>query len=125
MQFRRWLLALLTLAAIATTTEPLAAQAQRVVTDAQASQYVGQVVTVEGVVAQVGHSRRSNTTFLDFGARYPNSTFVAVIFASAADRFPNPDQWEGRRVRVTGRVRMYQGKPEIALDTPSQLVAAP
>ena len=125
MHLRRSPLPLLLLAILTATAKPLAAQEPRVITIAQASQYVGQTVTVEGVVAQVGHSRRSNTTFLDFGARYPNSTFVAVIFASAADRFPNPDQWEGRRVRVTGRVRMYQGRPEIILDTPSQLVAAP
>ena len=125
MHSRRLLLPLLLLATLAATAERLVAQQPRVVSDSQAAQYVGQTVTVEGIVAQVGHSRRSNTTFLDFGARYPNSTFVAVIFASAADRFPNPDQWEGRRVRVTGRVRMYQARPEIILDTPSQLVAAP
>ena len=112
-------------AAIAATSGSVAAQEQRVITIAQASHSVGQTVTIEGQVAQVSHSGKSNTTFLNFGARYPNQTFAAVIFASAADRFPNPAQWEGRNVRVTGRVRLYQGRPEIVLDVPSQLVAAP
>ena len=93
----------------------------RIVPDSQAAQYVGQTVTVEGTVAQVSVSQRSNTTFLNFGDRYPNHTFTAVIFRSAAARFPNPQQWEGKRVRVTGTVRLYRGKPEIVLDNPSQI----
>lgn len=97
----------------------------RVVPDSQAAQYVGQTVTVEGTVARVSFSRRSTTTFLNFGQAYPNQVFTAVIFRSAASRFPNPQQWEGKRVRVTGTVRLYQGKPEIVLETPSQLTAAP
>jgi DNA/RNA endonuclease YhcR with UshA esterase domain len=114
--------ALLIIASVA--AKPLTAQITRIA-DADAARYVGQTVTVEGVVVQVSHSRKSNTTFLNFGGRYPNHTFNAVIFASVAGRFPAADQWEGRRVRVTGRVRMYQGKPEVVLDQPSQLVAAP
>ena len=103
---------------------PARAQAQTVRPE-DAAQYVGQVVTVEGQVAQVSVSRRSNTTFLNFGARYPDHVFTAVIFRSAAGAFPNAAQWEGRRVRVSGRVRMYRGKPEIVLESPSQLAAAP
>jgi len=91
----------------------------------EAARYVGQVVTVEGQVVQVSVSRQSNTTFLNFGGRYPDHVFVAVIFRSAASAFPDPTQWEGRRVHVRGRVRMYRGKPEIVLDSPSQLAAAP
>jgi hypothetical protein len=101
------------------------AQQPRVVSDSQAAQYVGQTVTVEGTVAQVSVSRRSNTTFLNFGQRYPHHTFTAVIFRSAAAQFPNPQQWEGKRVRVTGEVRLYQGRPEIVIEEPRQLALAP
>jgi DNA/RNA endonuclease YhcR with UshA esterase domain len=96
----------------------------RVVPDSLAAQYVGQSVTVEGTVVAVTVSRRSNTTFLNFGQPYPKQVFTAVIFRSAASRFPDPQQWEGRRVRVTGTVRLYQGKPEIVLDRGSQVVLA-
>jgi DNA/RNA endonuclease YhcR with UshA esterase domain len=101
----------------------LAAQ-QLVIRDSAAASHVGQTVTVEGMVASV-HVARSGTTFLNFGAAYPNQTFTAVIFQSAASRFPNVKQWDGRRVRVSGEVRLYRGKPEIVLDAPAQLVAAP
>jgi DNA/RNA endonuclease YhcR with UshA esterase domain len=96
---------------------------QRIVSDSSAHAYVGQTVTVEGTVATV-HVTRTGTTFLNFGAAYPKQTFTAVIFRPAASRFPNPQQWEGKRVRVTGQVRLYRGKPEIILEELSQLLAA-
>lgn len=98
---------------------------QGVIPDSAAAQYVGQTVTIEGTVVSVSSARRSPTVFLNFGSAYPNQTFTAVIFASATSHFPNPRQWEGKRVRVTGRVRLYRGRPEIVLDDPSQLVLAP
>jgi DNA/RNA endonuclease YhcR with UshA esterase domain len=115
---RVWVVGLLSLAA------PVSAQ-QRVVHDAEAASYVGQAVTVEGTVASVGFSRRSGTYFLNFGAAHPNQTFTAVIFRSAATSFPNPQQWEGKRVRVTGKVRLYRGKPEIVLEESSQFTTMP
>jgi len=97
---------------------------QRVVRDSEAASHVGESVIVEGTVASV-HVTRSGTTFLNFGAAYPKQTFTAVIFSSAASRFPNPQQWEGKRVRVTGKVRLYRDRPEIVLEASSQLAAAP
>lgn len=95
-----------------------------VIRDSEAASHVGQTLTVEGTVASV-HVTRSGTTFLNFGAAYPNQTFSAVIFPSAASRFPNPQQLEGKRVRVGGPVRLYRGRPEIILETSGQLVVAP
>ena len=94
------------------------------VPDSEAATHVGQTVTVEGLVATV-HVARSGTIFLNFGQPYPAQTFTAVIFRSGAGRFPDPHQWEGRRVRVTGEVRLYHGKPEIVLTVPNQIQRAP
>jgi DNA/RNA endonuclease YhcR with UshA esterase domain len=82
----------------------------------QASHYIGQMVTVEGTVLRVTVERQPNTTFLNFDAG-----FRAVILTTAANQFPNPIQWEGRRVRVTGTVELYEGRPVIILEQPSQL----
>jgi DNA/RNA endonuclease YhcR with UshA esterase domain len=98
-----------------------AALAQKVVTAQEASQHVGEVVTVTGTIGGVGHSPRSNTTFINFGAPFPSHDFTAVIFASAAKQFPNVDSWEGKTASVTGVVKMYRGKPEIVLNSPSQI----
>jgi len=97
---------------------------QSIIRDSEAATHIGQTVTVEGVVASV-HTTRTGTTFLNFGSGYPNQTFTAVIFRSSATRFPNPSQWEGKRVRVSGQIRLYRGRPEIVLEEPSQLIAAP
>lgn len=104
-------------------SDVLSAQAP-IIADSAAARHVGEAVTVEGYVAAVFTSR-TQTTFLNFGRAYPNQTFTAVIFRSAASRFPNPRQWEGQRVRVTGQVRLYQGRPEIILEQPSQIQAVP
>lgn len=82
----------------------------------QASHYIGQIVTVEGTVLRVTVDRQSNTTFLQFDAG-----FRAVILTSALGQFPNPIQWDGWRVRVTGTVELYEGRPVIILEQPSQL----
>ena len=49
---------------------PLRAQAAVVVSDTQAAQYIGQNVTVEGVVTAVSTSRKGNA-FINFGGRVP------------------------------------------------------
>jgi DNA/RNA endonuclease YhcR with UshA esterase domain len=97
---------------------------QLVIRDSEAASHVGETVTVEGTVASV-HVTRSRTTFLNFGAAYPKQTFTAVVFSSAASQFPNPQQWDGKRVRVTGKVRLYRDRPEIVLEASSQLATPP
>lgn len=49
--------------------------------------------------------------------------FTAVIFASAFSLFPaNPEKfYYGKKVRVSGFINKYKGKPEIILDDPSQI----
>ena len=94
------------------------------VPDSEAAAHVGQAVAVEGLVASV-HVSRSGIIFLNFGRPYPSQTFTAVILRAAAARFPDPHQWEGRRVRVTGEVRLYRDRPEVVLTAPNQLQPAP
>jgi DNA/RNA endonuclease YhcR with UshA esterase domain len=89
----------------------------------QAKDHIGERATVAGVVSQVSISR-GGTTFLNFGARYPNHVFTAVIFESAAAQFPEPQRWEGKLVSVSGPIRLYRGKPEIVLNSASQLQPA-
>jgi DNA/RNA endonuclease YhcR with UshA esterase domain len=98
--------------------------AGKIVSDKEAKDHIGEYLTVGGVIANVHTSGKGNT-FLNFGAPYPNQTFTAVVFSSASSRFANLHNWEGRRGRVTGMVKLYKGKPEIILERPSQLVSAP
>jgi DNA/RNA endonuclease YhcR with UshA esterase domain len=97
------------------------AQTQRQeIPDSEAAAHVGETVTVRGTVANVYTSRAGNT-FINFGRPYPNQVFTAVIFKERSRLFPNVHSLEGQEVRVTGEIRLYKGKPEIILESPSQL----
>lgn len=86
-----------------------------------AGSYNGKSVTMQGYVAAVSRSAKSNTVFMNFGEAYPNNCFTAVIFSSDLDKFPNFSSYDGKNVLLTGRVQLYQGKPEIILKEPSQI----
>ncbi len=84
-----------------------------------ASQYTGSSVTVEGVVSQV--SRSGGTTFINFGGRFPNHAFYAVILKSNSGSFSGVQSLEGRNVAISGQVEFYKGKPQIVLRSPDQI----
>ncbi len=83
--------------------------------------HVGESATVEGVVSEVHVAARSGVTFIDLGGRYPDNTFVAVIWPEDASNFPNVGALYGQMVKITGQLRLYQGKQEIILRDAGQL----
>ena len=106
-------------------TAPLAslsrAQTPLIVSDAQAEQHLGQDVTVEGVVTAVSTSRKGNT-FINFGGVYPNQTFTGWIPSGtplASDA--SLQSLQGKRIKITGRIELYRGKPEIRVLEKSQI----
>ncbi len=91
-----------------------------VITPAAASSYMGQTVTIRGVVSDV-HVTRADVTFIDMGGRYPDNAFTAVIFAENDGEFPHVRSLDGRTIEITGRVRLHRGKPEIVLRSAEQM----
>jgi DNA/RNA endonuclease YhcR with UshA esterase domain len=91
-----------------------------VVAAEDAADHVGEYVTVVGRVADVFTSDDDNT-FLNFGAAYPRHTFSATVFERYASEFNDLHGLEGKRVRITGKIRLYRDKPQIILESPSQL----
>jgi len=79
---------------------------------------------VEGTVTTVNTSP-AGTVFINFGLPYPRQTFAAIIFHRDASRFPDPKQWEGKRVVVTGKLHMYEKRPAMVLKDADQLTLAP
>ncbi len=96
----------------------VSAQAETI-TPKEASYYVGSSVTVEGVVSQV--STKGGTTFINFGGSFPNHVFYAVIFKRNSGKFSNMRAFQGKTVAITGTVESYKGKPQIILQSPSQV----
>jgi hypothetical protein len=85
-----------------------------------AAKHYGEYATVEGTIVVTHNSGKA--CFLNFHPDYKRY-FTAVIFASAFSRFPaNPENYYyGKRVRVSGNIKEYEGKPEIILNDPSQI----
>jgi DNA/RNA endonuclease YhcR with UshA esterase domain len=100
---------------------PIGAQTTTAIPANLAAGHIGQYATVEGVVAKVFTSKSGNT-FLNIGAAYPNQTFTGWIPpASSVSNSPILSGIEGKHVKITGRIEMYKGKPEIRINAASQL----
>jgi DNA/RNA endonuclease YhcR with UshA esterase domain len=67
------------------------------------------------------HQSGKGNIFLNMGGKYPNQAFTAFIPSASASQFPNPQQYEGRTVAVSGKITLYKGKPEIIVNSPSQV----
>jgi phosphatidylserine/phosphatidylglycerophosphate/cardiolipin synthase-like enzyme len=89
----------------------------------EAPRYYGRVVTVEGKIVAV--ESRTGVAFLKF-ADTPDA-FRLVFFPSSYGLFdqPFPEAYLGRRVRATGRVKIYAGYYEMIIRSPSQLEVLP
>jgi hypothetical protein len=90
---------------------------------AEAAKHVGETVKVTGRVDAVHQSGKGNI-FLNMGGKYPHQAFTAFIPTDSAAQFANPQQYEGRTVSVSGKVALYKGKPEIIVNSPSQISAS-
>lgn len=111
----------LALAVWLTAFAPLASACGGEVTDLDAANCVGQVCRVEGLVTNVSIS--NNTIVLAFGKPVPDQTFTAVIDANAGLHFDDVQTYVGQYARVTGLVKMNNGRPEVVLSHPSQLAS--
>ncbi len=114
----RYLLNLLSAAGVALLLT-ISAQAETI-SAKDAFQHVGSEMIVEGVVSQVSTSD-GGTTFINFGGRYPNHIFYAVIFRNSASQFIGVRKLEGKTVAISGVVKLYKGKPQIILSSPNQI----
>ena len=92
-----------------------------VISDTEAAQHVGQRVTVEGVVVAVTNSGKGNI-FINFGGKYPYQTFSGWIpKESELAGGSGLAGLEGKRIKISGTIELYKGKPEIKIMSKDQL----
>ncbi|MCX6741783.1 MAG: thermonuclease family protein [Candidatus Pacearchaeota archaeon] len=77
--------------------------------------FIDKTMIVEGKVIDIYQSS-SNTVFINFEKPYPNSCFTAVIFKSDLGKFDSLDIYKNKVVRVKGKIKEYEGKPEMILE---------
>ncbi len=86
----------------------------------EAGNHVGRYVTLEGEIRRAKNTGK--VTFLNFDQDWQNSVSV-VIFAEDALKFPLPPEklFPGKTVEVTGKVKVYKGRPEIIVRDPRNI----
>jgi DNA/RNA endonuclease YhcR with UshA esterase domain len=95
------------------------AEAPKRISAFDASKYDDQEMIVTGKVVQV--SVRPTITILDIDQPYPNSPFSAVVFEANAGKFTDLQKLKGQDVEISGTVTEYRNKPEIVLESPTQI----
>jgi hypothetical protein len=85
-----------------------------------AKYYEGSIITVCGKVTGT-HTGEGGVMMLNFGGAYPKNTFTAVVFADDVPKFKIAEEYEGKVLCVTGRIKIYRGKAEMVLKSLNQL----
>jgi len=96
-------------------------------TATQAKDHVGETATVCGMVASATFAARLKgaPTFLNLDKPYPDPLFTVVIWGSDRPKFYQPEvQYRGKRLCVTGSIKIFRGRPEIIVKELSQISAA-
>ena len=86
---------------------------------ADATNHYDEVMTVTGKVAQV--TIRPTVTFLNLDKPFPHSPFTVVIFHGHSSFFGDANALKGKSIEIRGKIKNYNDKPEIALDSTNQL----
>jgi DNA/RNA endonuclease YhcR with UshA esterase domain len=89
-------------------------------TPEEAKNHGGEVATVTGRVVEF--RTISGEAFLDMGKRHPKETFT--VFCAPETRISRKtlSRFEGKTISVTGKIELYQDRPEIVLTSLDQIV---
>ncbi|MGO8917144.1 MAG: hypothetical protein ACLQJR_14660 [Stellaceae bacterium] len=94
---------------------------------AEAASHVGETATVCGTVASARFAERSKaqSTFLNLEKPYPDQLFTILIFGRDREKFGTPESaLLHQHVCATGRIKLYDGRPEMIVEDPAQLTKA-
>lgn len=83
----------------------------------EADKHYGQEMIVTGRVAQV--TMRPRVIFLNLDRPFPNSPFTVVIYPGKY--LANVKALNGKSIEIRGKIKNYNDKPEIVLDSTNQL----
>jgi DNA/RNA endonuclease YhcR with UshA esterase domain len=86
---------------------------------ADAASHYDQEMIVTGRVAQI--TIRPAVTFLNIDKPFPDSPFTVVIFHGHSSFYGDANALKGKSIEITGKIKNYHDKPEIALDDMKQL----
>jgi DNA/RNA endonuclease YhcR with UshA esterase domain len=89
----------------------------------QAAAHVGETVTVVGVLTNV-HKTGGKNVLWDIGAKYPDNPMTVYVSKHDTDTIPDVTPLIGKTLAITGLIKLYQNKPEIAVTDVKQVAVA-
>jgi DNA/RNA endonuclease YhcR with UshA esterase domain len=90
----------------------------------EAAAHIGETVTVVGVLTNV-HKTPGKSILWDIGAKYPDNPMTVYVGKRDTDTIPDVTPLIGKTLAITGLLKTYQGKPEIAVTDVKQVAVAP
>jgi hypothetical protein len=92
----------------------------RVIDVAEVPAHVGSTMTVEGDVAAV--RMEPPGLVLELGPAGPKSFRAVLVLALISSLPRSPERiYAGKRVRVTGLIQRFRGRPEVIVESPTQI----
>ena len=95
---------------------------------ADVSKHVGDSVVVEGKIFGVKtFDKEGSPVLLNLGADFPKQVLTVAVFPaypSGAMAMPTEKE-SGNTARVSGKIELYKGRPQIAVRTAGQLSITP
>ncbi|MEO8962499.1 MAG: hypothetical protein ABI325_11500 [Ginsengibacter sp.] len=84
----------------------------------------GELVIVCGKVFGSKYLEKSQLTFIDLGAAYPDAPLTIVIFEKSRANFPKSPEtlYADKLICVTGKITEYNGKLQIVVESPKEIV---
>jgi hypothetical protein len=83
----------------------------------------GSPVTFTDIIREIVVSPEG-TIFVNFGGKYPKETFAAVVMKETHPRFPDIENWVGKKVLVSGTVSEFEGHKRVILRERGQIKLA-
>jgi hypothetical protein len=102
---------------------PCTARAAASYPDSEAGKHAGEEATITGKVVAVSKSGKG-TIYLNFGDRFPRQVFSGVVLARDQEKVGDVQAYEGKTVAITGRIELWEEKPQIVIRTPDQIKLA-
>jgi hypothetical protein len=103
----------------------LTASAQQEIKIGDAKNHVGDSVKIYSKIygGKYLEAAKGSPTFLNLGGAYPDALVTVVISGDARKLFKKPPEvyYKGADVCVTGRIQMFNEKPEIIVSNPNQI----
>lgn len=86
---------------------------------AEAGKLIGTNAVVVGKVAEV--FKTAKVIRINFEEKYPKHVFSAIVFTRNFNVFTNLETLVGKTVEVSGKVALFNRKPEIILNSRGQM----